>query len=97
MRKAKVPDLPESCDLLVVGSGAAGMAAAISARHHGLRPVIIEKSDLFGGSTAVSGGAIWVPGNPIAAAAGMTDSREAARRYIQGEAGNLFNAELVDA
>lgn len=97
MRRPDNPDLPDSCDLLVVGSGAAGMAAAISARHHGLNPVIIEKSEMFGGSTAVSGGAIWVPCNPIAAAAGMTDSREAARRYIQGETGNLFNAELVDA
>lgn len=97
MRQSDGPDLPETCDLLVVGSGAAGMAAAISARHHGLNPVIIEKSPLFGGSTAVSGGAIWVPGNPIAAAAGMTDSRDAARTYIQGETGNLFNAELVDA
>lgn len=97
MSRPESPDLPDSCDLLVVGSGAAGMAAAISARHHGLNPVIIEKSEYFGGSTAVSGGAIWVPGNPIAAAAGMTDSREAARRYIQGEAGNLFNPELVDA
>ncbi|WP_449040449.1 FAD-binding protein [Paracoccus sp. (in: a-proteobacteria)] len=97
MRRPDNPELPDSCDLLVVGSGAAGMAAAISARHHGLNPVIIEKSEMFGGSTAVSGGAIWVPCNPIAAAAGMTDSREAARRYIQGETGNLFNAELVDA
>jgi len=91
------PDLPATCDLLIVGSGAAGMAAAISARHHGLNPVIIEKSEYFGGSTAISGGAIWVPGNPIATAAGMPDSREAARTYIQGETGNLFNAELVDA
>lgn len=97
MRKPDNPDLPESCDLLIVGSGAAGMAAAISARHHGLNPVIIEKSGLFGGSTAVSGGAIWVPCNPIAAAAGIEDSRDAARRYIQGETGNLFNAEMVDA
>ena len=97
MPRPDVPDLPESCDLLVVGSGAAGMAAAISAHHHGLKPVIIEKSDFFGGSTAVSGGAIWVPCNPIAAEAGMADSREAARRYLQHETGNLFNAELVDA
>lgn len=97
MQQSEGPDLPATCDLLVVGSGAAGMAAAISALHHGLNPVIIEKSPLFGGSTAVSGGAIWVPGNPIAAAAGMTDSRDAARTYIQGETGNLFNAELVDA
>lgn len=97
MRKPDVPDLPESCDLLVVGSGAAGMAAAISARHHGLNPVIIEKAEVFGGSTAVSGGAIWVPNNPIMRAAGMSDSAEAARTYIRGETGNLFNAELVDA
>lgn len=92
-----MPDLPQTCDLLVVGSGAAGMAAAISARHRGLNPVIIEKSDFFGGSTAVSGGAIWVPNNPLMQAAGLKDSREAARTYIQGETGNLFNPELVDA
>lgn len=93
----QTPDLPASCDLLVVGSGAAGMAAAISARHRGLNPVIIEKSDVFGGSTAVSGGAIWVPCNPLMLAAGMQDSREAARRYLEGETGNRFNAELIDA
>lgn len=90
-------ELPESCDLLVVGSGAAGMAAAISASHNGLKPVIIEKADVFGGSTAVSGGAIWVPCNPLMQAAGMSDSREAARTYIRNESGNRFNAELVDA
>lgn len=90
-------ELPESCDLLVIGSGAAGMAAAISASHHGLNPVIVEKADVFGGSTAVSGGAIWVPCNPLMQAAGMVDSREAARTYIRSESGNRFNAELVDA
>lgn len=91
------PELPAACDLLVVGSGAAGMAAAISACHHGLNPVIIEKADVFGGSTAVSGGAIWVPDNPLMRAAGLSDSREAARRYLSGETGNRFNAELIDA
>jgi hypothetical protein len=89
--------LPAECDLLVVGSGAAGLAAAISAAHAGLKPVIIEKSEYFGGSTAVSGGAIWVPDNPIMRAAGMEDDRRAARRYIELETGNRFNAELVDA
>ncbi|MEI5677057.1 FAD-dependent oxidoreductase [Mesorhizobium sp. CCNWLW179-1] len=92
-----IPDLPASCDLLVVGSGAAGMAAAICAKHHGLNPMIIEKADVIGGSTAVSGGAIWVPCNPLMLAAGMPDSPEAARTYIRGETGNHFNAELVEA
>ncbi|WP_262031622.1 FAD-dependent oxidoreductase [Microvirga sp. Mcv34] len=89
--------LPSSCDLLVVGSGAAGLAAAISAAHAGLKPVIVEKSEYFGGSSAVSGGAIWIPDNPIMRAAGMEDDRKAARRYIELETGNRFNAELVDA
>lgn len=89
--------VPDQCDLLVVGSGAAGMAAAITAAHSGLKPVIIEKSSYFGGSTAVSGGAIWVPDNPIMRAGGMKDDRAEARRYIEGETGNRFNAEVVDA
>ncbi|MBJ6135234.1 FAD-dependent oxidoreductase [Ochrobactrum sp. Q0168] len=97
MQAFDVPELPSECDLLIVGSGAAGMAAAISAKHSGLNPVIIEKSDFFGGSTAVSGGAIWVPCNPLMQAVGRQDNREAARHYIQQEAGNRFNAELVDA
>jgi succinate dehydrogenase/fumarate reductase flavoprotein subunit len=73
------------------------LAAAISAAHAGLKPVIIEKSEYFGGSTAISGGAIWVPDNPIMRAAGMKDDLKAARRYIELETGNRFNAELVDA
>lgn len=101
MAEQRFPDpaapLPDACDLLVVGTGAAGMAAAITARRAGLNPILIDKAPVWGGSTAVSGGAIWVPCNPIAARAGMADDRDAARRYIQAEAGNLFNAELVDA
>lgn len=89
--------LPASCDLLVVGSGAGGLAAAISAAHGDLKAVVVEKSEYFGGSTAVSGGAIWVPNNPIMRAAGMEDDPKAARRYIELETGNRFNAELVDA
>ncbi|TKT78277.1 FAD-dependent oxidoreductase [Aquamicrobium sp. LC103] len=87
----------EICDLLIVGSGAAGMAAAITAAHHGLNPLIVEKSEYFGGSTAVSGGAIWIPNNPLMHAAGLEDSAEAARMYIEAETGNRMNAALVDA
>ncbi len=89
--------LPESCDLLVIGSGAGGLAAAITAAHHGLRPVIVEKACWFGGSTAISGGAIWVPKNHLMEAAGMKDDLAAARTYLQIETGNRFNAETIDS
>ena len=49
-------------EVVVVGSGAAGMTAALTAAHHGLRAVVIEKTGRFGGSTARSGGGLWLPG-----------------------------------
>ncbi|WP_324195805.1 FAD-dependent oxidoreductase, partial [Nocardia abscessus] len=52
-------------DVVVVGSGAAGMTAALTAAYRGLSVTLIEKSRLFGGSTARSGGGIWVPNNPV--------------------------------
>ena len=51
-------------DLLVVGSGGGGLAAALTAADVGLSAVVVEKTDLFGGSTALSGGAVWIPNNP---------------------------------
>src|SRR3954454_13831184 len=51
-------------DLLVVGSGGGGLAAALTAADLGLSAVVVEKTDLFGGSTALSGGALWIPNNP---------------------------------
>ncbi|MGW4245896.1 FAD-dependent oxidoreductase, partial [Nocardia sp. NPDC004722] len=55
----------ETFDLIVVGSGAAGMAAALTAAHHGLSAVIVEKASRWGGSTARSGGGVWIPGNSV--------------------------------
>lgn len=85
------------CDLLVAGSGAGGMAAALAARHRGLDVVVAEKDRLFGGTTARSGGWLWVPGNPVAARAGVTDDVAAARDYLRHEAGNHFDADRVGA
>lgn len=86
-----------ACDLLVSGSGAAGMSAAIAARHHGLDVLIVEKAATFGGTTALSGGAVWIPCNAFARRDGVADSIAAARVYLQQEAGPYFDPERIDA
>ena len=85
------------CDLLVIGSGAGGLSTAITARKAGLDVVVVEKEACFGGTTAYSGGVLWIPGNPHAKRNGVRDSREAARAYLQNETGAFFDAAMVDA
>jgi len=70
-------------DVAVVGSGAAALAAAVSAAVAGAKVVLVERSDKFGGTTAVSGGVAWVPNNPHMADVGATDSREDALTYLR--------------
>jgi len=67
------------CDVLVIGSGAGGMVSAIRAHDLGLRPILVEKSDRFGGTSAVSGGGIWIPMNKDF----KDDSEEAAMAYLR--------------
>jgi len=69
-------------DVVIVGAGAAGMVAALTAANRGLRAVVVEKAATFGGSTARSGGGIWLPGNEVLARARLRDSKEAARSYL---------------
>lgn len=90
-------DWTEECDLLVAGSGAAGLAAAVTAAHHGLKVVLAEKAPELGGTTAWSGGWIWAPCNPVAKRQGIVEDPAAPRRYLQAVLGNNFNAELVEA
>jgi len=85
------------CDVLVAGSGCSGMSAAITARHGGLDVLIVEKEPRFGGTTARSGGWLWVPGTSLAKAWGIHESPEEARIYLRHEAGNAFDAARVDA
>ena len=66
-------------DVVVVGSGGAGMVAALAAAHQGLSTVVVEKAAHFGGSTARSGGGVWIPNNEILKRDGVTDTPEAAR------------------
>lgn len=55
--------LPEECDVLVIGSGAGGLLTAIRAHDNGLDAIVVEKADRYGGTSAVSGGGIWIPNN----------------------------------
>lgn len=85
------------CDVLVVGAGAGGLTAAVTAAHAGLNVIVAEKAPYFGGTTALSGGAIWVPCSPNAQADGIEDSLVEAERYVQGQTGNHFQPEHVRA
>ncbi len=86
-----------TCDLLIAGSGASGMTAAIVAASHGLDVVVAEKEAVFGGTTAISGGYLWVPNNPASIEAGVKDTVDAAKTYMRHEAGNQFDEARVDA
>jgi succinate dehydrogenase/fumarate reductase flavoprotein subunit len=85
------------CDVLVVGSGAAGLSAAVTAGHHGLNVLIVEKEACFGGTTARSGGWLWIPGTSLARAWGIVEDKDQARTYLRHEAGNSFDAARVEA
>lgn len=83
--------MERECDVLVVGAGAGGMATAITAAKLGLKVTIIEKAPVFGGTTAFSGGVLWIPGNPR-----DPSTREAARTYMKSETGNFYDEEAVE-
>ncbi|MFZ6773314.1 FAD-dependent oxidoreductase [Undibacterium sp. SXout7W] len=85
------------CDLLVIGSGASGLAAAVTAAWHGLSVVVVEKDRVFGGATAWSGGWMWVPGNPLAKRAGIHEDSQQPRTYLKNELGERYDAARIDA
>ena len=84
-------------DVVVVGSGGAGMVAALTAAHQGLSTVLVEKAPHFGGSTARSGGGVWIPNNEILKRARQSDTAEAARTYLHTIIGDVVPAEKIDA
>jgi 3-oxosteroid 1-dehydrogenase len=87
----------ETFDVVVIGSGAAGLTAALTAAHHGAKVVVLEKGHLWGGTSATSGGTIWIPNNHLIAPAGGEDNPADAFRYIRQLAGDDASAERVQA
>lgn len=89
-------ELPRDVDVAVIGSGAAGLTAATRSADAHDRVVVLEKASLLGGTTAVGGGVIWAPANPLAAEAGFEDSRQAALDYVDAATdGRLTQAETA--
>ena len=82
-------------DLLVIGSGAGGLSAAVTAAHQGLKVLVLEKEKLFGGTTAWSGGWMWIPRNPLARAAGIEEDLSKPLSYLRHELGAQFDEAVA--
>lgn len=76
-------------DYLVVGTGAAGLSAAITARRNGLDVIVVESMGVWGGTTAISGGGLWLPNNPLMEKAGVQDSIDQALDYLEDTIGDV--------
>lgn len=87
----------EHFDVVVLGTGAAGMTAAIAAAHEGARVALFEKSDLVGGTTAMSGGIVWMPNNHHQQAAGIVDSRQMALEYLESLSLGQIDSDMAAA
>lgn len=87
----------ETCDLLVVGSGGGALTAAWVAARAGLTVSVVEATDRFGGTTAYSGGGMWLPGNAVLRRNGDDVDVESARAYFRGVVGDRTPADLQDA
>ncbi|MGM4875177.1 FAD-dependent oxidoreductase [Bradyrhizobium sp. 956_D2_N1_5] len=84
------------CDLLVIGSGAGGLSAAVTAASLGLDVVLIEKEAQLGGTTAWSGGWMWIPRNPLAQAAGIVETPEQPKLYLRHELADGYDHAHID-
>jgi succinate dehydrogenase/fumarate reductase flavoprotein subunit len=84
-------------DVLVIGTGASGMATAVTAASQGLKVLVVEKGALYGGTTARSGGWLWVPGTHLATEQGIHEVPGAAKAYLKDQGGTHYDEARVDA
>src|SRR5688572_27966324 len=82
-------------DVVVLGSDAAGLTAALAGADAGASVGLFEKAELLGGTTALSSGVVWLPANPIAAGAGVEDSRARALDYLASLSHGMIAPELA--
>ena len=91
-----MPENDESeFDVVVIGSGAGGLTAAILAHDKGSKTIVLEKSNKLGGTTSISAGVIWIPNNIHSLEAGVQDSREAALTYLRRITMDVENMDLL--
>src|SRR5690349_17178862 len=82
-------------DFVIVGSGGGSMCAALLLAKHGLNPVILEKADVIGGTTSLSGGVMWIPNNGLLERKGVRDSFEKAMEYLESLIGDRSPASTL--
>lgn len=95
MSSVTEPGFDHTTDVLVVGSGGGGMTAALAADAAGLDTLVVEKNPRFGGSTALSGGGIWVPGAPSQRRQGHVTDPDGVFGYLQHITGGLVSDERL--
>ncbi|MVZ91185.1 FAD-binding protein [Microbacter sp. ANSKLAB05] len=91
------PTTDSEYDVVVVGSGVAALFGAATAAARGLSTCLVEKTDRFGGTSAYSGGAVWLPGNPVLERDGVDDSVSKGRTYFRAVVGDRTDRDLQDA
>ncbi|WP_424309216.1 FAD-dependent oxidoreductase [Gordonia sp. (in: high G+C Gram-positive bacteria)] len=87
----------ETVDVLVLGTGASGLTAALAAADAGASVAVYEKADHLGGTTALSSGVAWLPANRYAAAAGVTDSVDDGLAYLEALSNGMIRPEMAEA
>lgn len=89
--------MTKTYDVLVVGSGAAGLSTAVTAAHFGARVIVVEKHTHIGGTSAWSGGWLWIPRNPLAVEAGIIEDLDGPMTYLKSEIGNRVSDPRIPA